>query len=154
MNLSPKKILWPTDFSELSHEAGQYAREYQKVFGAELHVIHVCQPVDTPGLELEASPGIGLSISQENLVEASRRRMEQFVRSQFPTDARVTCESLVGQAWPEICDYAKRVEADLIIMATHGLTGLRHVVIGSTAERVVQHAHCPVLTVKSFDRGA
>jgi nucleotide-binding universal stress UspA family protein len=150
MNLSPKKILWPTDFSELSQEAGEYAREYQKVFGAELHVVHVCQPLDTPGLQMEMIPGVDLSISQENVVEASRSRLETIVRSRFPVDTPVTCESLVGRAWPEVCDYAKRCGIDLIIVATHGLTGLRHVVIGSTAERIVQHAYCPVLTVKSF----
>ncbi len=150
MHLSPKKILWPTDFSELAQKAGQYAREYQKAFGAELHVIHVCQPLDTPGLEVEMPSGIDLSISQKNVTAASQSRLEQIVHAEFPGDPPAVCKSLVGRPWPEICNYAKRAGIDLIIVATHGLNGLRRVVIGSTAERVVQHAHCPVLIVKSF----
>ena len=151
MNPNPKKILWPTDFSELSLEAGQYARHYRETFGAELHVVHACQRLETPGLGVEMASGIDLSISQENLVEVSRGRLEQIVRSQLAEATPVICETLVGHAWPEICDYAERIGIELIIIATHGLTGLRHALLGSTAERVVQHAHCPVLTVKSFE---
>lgn len=64
----------------------------------------------------------------------------------------IRTEVILGDSWHEICRYVKKHKIDLVIMATHGLTGLKHVLMGSTAERVVQHADCPVLTVKSFER--
>jgi nucleotide-binding universal stress UspA family protein len=59
---------------------------------------------------------------------------------------------VVGTPWYEICRYARDAEIDLIVIATHGATGLRHLLMGSTAERVVQHATAPVLAVKSIER--
>jgi len=61
----------------------------------------------------------------------------------------VVTKAILGTSWTTICGYAERAEIDLIVVATHGRTGLRHVLIGSTAERIVQHAPCPVLVVKS-----
>lgn len=154
MNPRPKKILWPTDFSELSLEAGQYVRCYREVFEAELHVVHVCHELASPALEVELPTGLELSVSQKNLLEAAQTRLRKTTQEIFGKDLPVVCKPLAGNAWPEVCGYAERAGIDLIIVATHGLTGLRHVVLGSTAERIVQHAPCAVLTVKCFEQAS
>ena len=141
MNIRPKKLLWPTDFSELSMKAAPYARRYREVFGAELHVVNVfMMPV-----------GVGLSLAEDSILESSRERLQRVVAEQFSGDSSVICEAMTGNPWSGVCGYAERVGIDLIILATHGLTGLRRLFIGSTAERVVQHAPCPVLTIRSVE---
>jgi nucleotide-binding universal stress UspA family protein len=64
----------------------------------------------------------------------------------------VVTDVLFGNPWSVICQYAKDAQIDLLVVSTHGRTGLRHVLIGSTAERIVQHAPCPVLVVKNPEK--
>ncbi|MBI5863595.1 MAG: universal stress protein [Planctomycetes bacterium] len=71
----------------------------------------------------------------------------------FADYPRLIQEVRVGNPWPMICEYARLSEIDLIVVTTHGRTGLGHAIIGSTAERIVQHAPCPVLVVKADGRG-
>lgn len=152
MLVSPKKILWATDFSPLSLKAAEYARGFREIFGAELHVVHVLQPPLGPPVGLDipyTTIDIGL---QEELIKASKARLEALVKESFPGDSSVKHEVVLGVPWYEICSYAQRSGVDLIIIATHGRTGLKHVLLGSVAERVVQHAGCPVLVVKSVER--
>jgi nucleotide-binding universal stress UspA family protein len=85
-------------------------------------------------------------------METVSAHLDQLVDEAFPDDRKVSTHILTGRAWFEICKYAKESGADLIIIATHGWTGLRHILMGSVAERVVQHAFCPVLVVKSVER--
>jgi universal stress protein A len=152
VKITPKRILWPTDFSKLSLKAAEYAAGFCDAFGAELHVVHVCMPVVSPYLAVPYSSGIDLSMSNVELEADAKLRLQQITKELFAERSPIVYETLVGAPWAGICDYAKRVEIDLIVIATHGLTGLHHVLIGSTAERVVQHAPCPVLTVKNVEK--
>ena len=152
MKICPKRILWPTDFSRLSMKAAEYAAAFRAAFGAELHVINVCMPIVSPNMAIPYAPEIELSVSEAELMADAKARLQQMARDLFGDKPAVVCEALVGTPWAGICNYANRVGIDLIVVATHGLTGLRHVLIGSTAERVVQHATCPVLTVKNSER--
>ena len=152
MNITPKSILWPTDFSKLSMKAAEYAAAFCDAFGAELHVIHVWMPMVSPYLAVPYSPAIDFSVSDVELEADAKLRLQQITKELFAERRPIVYEALVGAPWAGICDYAKRVGIDLIVIATHGLTGLHHVLIGSTAERVVQHAPCPVLTVKNVER--
>lgn len=151
MIVRPKRILWTTDFSSLSLKAAEYARGFQETFGAELHVVHVCQPQIglAAGLDIPYAMDTGI---QKELLEAAEARLETVVKENFPADSSAKREVLMGIPWYEICSYARRAGVDLIIIATHGRTGLKHVLVGSVAERVVQHAACPVLVVKSVER--
>ncbi len=153
MNISPKKILWPTDFSELSLKAGDYVLRYRDTFDAEVHLVHVCAPLPNPDM---LPAGVELTVSDKGVLdaflEAARTRLRGVADEHLGGASSVVCEVLGGQPWSEVCEYAGRVGIDLIIITTHGLTGLRHLLIGSTAERVVQHAPCPVLTVKNVGR--
>ena len=148
----PRKILWPTDFSELSMAAGFYASDLCVLFGAELHVIHVCPPPLAPHIEALLSAEAASSLTDAKLLQATQAHLEQLVAGRLDSGRRVVCAALVGNPWSEICAYARRTQIGLIVIATHGVTGLRHILIGGTAERVVQHATCPVLTVKSLDQ--
>lgn len=162
MTIQPTKILWPTDFSELSLRAASYARGFCEKFGAELHVIHVCQTLSAPelttwgaGVRPVAAYDAKLAL-QENEVKELRFAAEQLrrvIEEHFEDKKDFVCRVLKGLAWEGICNYAQNAGIDLIIIGTHGRTGLSHMLIGSTAERVVRHASCPVLTIKAIETG-
>jgi nucleotide-binding universal stress UspA family protein len=153
MTVRPKRILWPTDFSELATKALDYARDLREVFGAELHVVHVVSeqlvipPPGFPSLSKEA-----LNLAHTKVLEDASAHLKRVVDPLSTGNSSVKCVVLSGTPWVEICNYAKSFGVDLIVIATHGVTGLKHILLGSVAERVVQHAACPVLVVKSVER--
>jgi nucleotide-binding universal stress UspA family protein len=152
MLISPKKVLWPTDFSELSLHGGRYARGFRDLFGAELHILHVIPTPLTPDVAVMLPTEVPVSISEHGLVEAAKVALRKLVDQQFGGDERIQRHALCGNPWSVVCGYARKHAIDLIVVATHGRTGLGHALIGSTAERIVQHAPCPVLTVKQPER--
>jgi nucleotide-binding universal stress UspA family protein len=152
MVLSPRRILWPTDFSALSLHGARYARAFRDAFGAALHVLHVLPPPLMPDMATTLPIDIPVLFSEKELLDACRTRLTALLAEQFGDAAGVVGEVLLGNPWPVICRYAKDAEIDLVIVATHGHTGLRHVLIGGTAERIVQHAPCPVLVVKNPEK--
>jgi nucleotide-binding universal stress UspA family protein len=151
MTLKPQRILWPTDFSPLALVGARYARGVAEQFGAELHVIHVVPPPLTADLAAGLPAEGPVVFADPELVDACRQRLADVVREQLG-GRPVVQEVLLGSAWSAICKYASQHEIDLVVIATHGRTGIQHAVVGSTAERVVQHAPCPVLVVKSRQR--
>lgn len=145
--LSFHTILVPTDFSEDAEAALQQATELAKATGGRIHLLHVYQfPV-----YVGAGPGMAYSVSAE-LIEDVRRHATaraQEVEERIRADGvSVKSEILEGPPSERIVDCAEREKADLIVMGTRGLTGLKHVFIGSVAERTLRHAPCPVMTVK------
>ncbi len=148
MEVSLKRVLWPTDFSELSLRGGRYARGFCEQFGAKLHIIHVIPPPLNADVSLVVPAEVPVSVSEPEIVEASQNALDKLVKEHFEGFKKIVTNVFFGNAWPGVCDYAKENDIDLIVVTTHGRTGLSHVLIGSTAERIVQHAPCPVLTVK------
>jgi universal stress protein A len=148
MPIRAKRILWPTDFSDLSLHACKYAAAFREQFGSELHVIHVlATPVPfEAGMTVPAD--IPISAADPELLESSREALTQIAQEQFGSADGIVLDTFFGSAWHGVCEYAREKEIELIIIGTHGRTGIQHVLIGSTAERIVQHAPCPVLTVK------
>lgn len=140
-----KRIVVATDFSELSSEAIETAVAFANECGATLDLVHVTSELAyavPPPMEMVAVP-----FDLAGAVREASQRMslaEERVRK-----LGVRCESnvLVGRADAEIVDHADKTHSDLIVIGTHGRSGLSHVLLGSVAEKVVQHAHCPVLTV-------
>jgi len=151
MTVRPKRILWPTDFSELAAKALDYARDLREVFGAELHVVHVCEPLIIPPPDFPSLSEETLNLAHTKVLESASTQLRRAVDQFSKEDSSVKCVILSGNPWVEICNYAKSFGVDLIVIATHGLTGLKHILMGSVAERVVQHATCPVLVVKSVE---
>jgi universal stress protein A len=120
------EILFPTDFSRASEAAGRIAREMAVQAGARLHVLHVVPPVTDP------------SRPAEHLAGAARNLADGL---------RVETALLSGWAGRNIVDYAREKRIDLIVVGTHGRTGITHAILGSVAETVVRLAPCLVLTV-------
>lgn len=152
MIVKPKRILWPTDFSALSLHGARYARGFCEMFGAELHVLHVVSPLLTPDFSLTLPAEVPSQVAEEEVVQACRAHLAELVAAEFANIPNVVHNALFGNSWSSICKYAAQAEIDLLIVSTHGRTGLRHVLIGSTAERIVQHSPCPVLVVKSPEK--
>ena len=141
------RILVPVDFSAHAGRATEYAVTLGKHFGACVELFHVVQdPFESGGWgsEVYISDLDGL---RERALEEAKVRLET-CRSSIPAGPySVVATVRMGHVAQTIVDYAKSVQADLIVMGTHGRTGLAHFIIGSVAERVVRLAPCPVLTV-------
>jgi universal stress protein A len=139
---SLKKILVPVDFSDCSKKALQYAVRFARQFGAELTLLHVVP-------RYPAIPDMG-PIDVETLQEG--RTQLEVVRLTIGDLAASHTLMRTGTPHIEILDVAKERNIDLIILATHGRTGLTRAILGSTAERVVRQAPCPVLVVREKER--
>jgi universal stress protein A len=141
-----KRILVPTDFSPLANKALQYALGFAEQFHAEVTVVHVIEPEVPPAFDgfMIAPPPITNGTSA-----SCAQRLSTLVKS-LRTAGGIRIDSVVrcGLASIEIVDAAKEQDVDLIVIATHGYTGWKHFAIGSTAERVVRAAPCPVLVVR------
>ena len=140
------EILVPTDFSDHSLRALDYGVDFAQRFSSALTVVVVVEPL------LQAVDMSWTSVDFDELDkshrEAAAARVAEIVAERVP--AEIPCEivTLVGKPFVEIVKYAKEHNADLIVMATHGRGAMAHILMGSTAEKVVRKAPCPVLTVK------
>jgi|DewCreStandDraft_1066081.scaffolds.fasta_scaffold00348_11 universal stress protein A len=143
-----KKVLVPVDFSKDSLRAAEYAKNFAAPFGAQLVLLHVIEPIyyASPADMYAASPNLALLIEEQR--KAAQAQLEQLAQKLSGQGAKVQTLLKSGSPAQVIADTAKRIKADLIVMATHGRTGLAHVLLGSVAERVVRLATCPVLTVR------
>lgn len=138
------RILCPVDFSEHSQAALAHAAELARRYGASLQLLHVVEPILYPvayGL-----PPVAPVDYEQVARDAAARTLAGYAAKLTGAEVRQRVES--GTASQRICDVAKEQGVDLIVLATHGYTGLKHVLLGSTAERVVRHAPCAVLVVK------
>jgi nucleotide-binding universal stress UspA family protein len=145
------KMLVPTDFSEDSEQAARYAVELAKRFQAEIHCVHV---VDIPADLLSTSAYYMTGPSEaflDQIREESKKNLETFAEKNLE-GVQVRTAFLEGSPFVEILRYARDQQIDLVVIATHGRTGLRHVLFGSVAEKVVRKAPCPVLVVKREER--
>ena len=141
------KLLVPTDFSEDSEQAARYAVELAKRFQAEIHCVHV---VDIPADLLSTSAYYMTGPSEaflDQIREESKKNLEAFADNNLE-GVQVQTAFLEGSPFVEIIRYARNQQIDLVVIATHGRTGLKHVLFGSVAEKVVRKAPCPVLVVK------
>jgi nucleotide-binding universal stress UspA family protein len=143
--ISIHKILHPTDFSNNAVHAQKYACAFARHFGAELHLVHV-----VPDLAMLTLPPTDSYLPEgyyENAKKQAGERLAQLPGKELAGELRITRQSLEGSAFLEIIRYARDNNIDLIIMGTHGYSGLTHLLMGSVAEKVVRKAPCPVLTV-------
>ncbi len=140
-----RRILVPIDFSECSMKGLAYARALAKQFKATLvllNSVHLQYYVAS-----DEYMRYDLPLLMQQAEKAARQQMRELVRQTDWDGTKVETTLEVGHAGQQICDRANDRGVDLIVTSTHGLTGLKHVLIGSTAEFVVRHAHCPVLVV-------
>ncbi len=141
-----RKILVPTDFSSCADAALERAAELAKLTNAEIHVLHAyALPTPAPIV------GIPLVIPEEfyaQVRDATKKGVDQRVGRAAAQGLKVAGSVVCDTPARAILDAAAKLQADLIVMGTHGHTGLKHVLLGSVAERTVRLASCPVMTVK------
>ncbi len=150
-----KNILVPTDFSEAANEALDYALSLAKIFQSKLYLLHVYEPMvfytDSPMgmpdvMELEQS----IRTSSEQSLRHIHEKLIKMRAGEFG-DIQVETLLLQGKPFVEIIKTAREKNADLIILSTHGRSGLEHILLGSVAEKVVRKSPCPVLTIRAKD---
>ena len=141
-----KRILVPVDFSRPSRRALRFAREWAARFGSEIFLLHVIEPWSTVSA-FGAGP-VAPPLPPLDFPNQAREELEKLAYQEFSDATKVSVHLRDGVAYDEIATAARDLGADLIIIATHGHTGLAHALLGSTAERVVRHARCPVLTLR------
>ncbi|UCH85665.1 MAG: universal stress protein [Candidatus Latescibacterota bacterium] len=141
-----KNIIVPTDFSEHSLRAIDYGIEIAEKFASHLTLVYVIEPL------LQAADLTWTTVDFEELNRAHKssadQQLKQILDERIPKAVPCDTAILYGKPFVEILKYAKEENADLIVMATHGRGAITHILMGSTAEKVVRKAPCPVLTVK------
>lgn len=142
-----QRILFPTDFSTNSATAAKYACELATRFDAELHLLHTLE------VHATVTPEFSMGLALPSRIAESRAAVEkalgEVLDPQWSVGRKLVHAILEGSPKVEIVRYAREQDIDLIVLATHGRTGLAHVVLGSVAENVVRTAPCPVLTVRT-----
>ena len=147
--LNIQNILIPTDFSQMSMQAITFAGQLARRFGASIHLAHVHEFSYAANFVPSPSPIVPFSFMpyEHDVEQAVVTGLESAADHCGMSSAR--CHVLTGAPpFDEICRLAQTIPGDLIIMPTHGRTGLMHLFLGSTAERIVQHSPCPVLVTR------
>ena len=142
------RILVPTDFSPPSDAALEYARILAAKFGSTLRILHVID--DGGGASDFVGDGFAPSTEEirNALVEHARKRLDHVMTLVDRSRYHAHVDAVLGTPAGTIIDYAGATGTSLIVMGTHGRTGLAHLLMGSVAEQVVRTAPCPVLTVR------
>jgi nucleotide-binding universal stress UspA family protein len=138
-----QQILVPVDFTECTEKALAYAVPFARQFGAELTLLHVIEPAYLPATEM------GLIVPVEGPDEAG----EQLAKLQRRLADQVRCRTLVksGTAESEIIGVARELNVDLIVLSTHGRSGMERLLMGSTVEKVMRRACCPIFVVRPHE---
>lgn len=148
-----RSILLPTDFSECGNYARSYASSLARKFGASIIAVHVIEPmVPTVGYSGMTEP-LPIADIADQLETSAERELPKI--AEYEDCAGLDIEEVIvhGEAAAEIVRVAKEKSVDLIVLSSHGRTGLGRILFGSTAEAVVRHASCPVLVVKPAKAG-
>jgi len=142
-----KTLVFPTDFSDASLAAIPWARRLAAVLDADVHCICV---VEEPHIIGPYGVGSIAIPSGEELAQNTGPHLDEFAAKHFgELSGASVARVLIGRPADEIVNYAESQEAVMIVMATHGYSGLKHIVLGSTAEAVLRRAKCPVFSVRS-----
>ena len=140
-----KKIVFPTDFSHCSDAALAYATMLARALDASLLIVHAEEP----------AVAYGGGEMYYGMLEPDHEELQKMLKEIKPTDPTVPYEHrlLSGKSAPAklIVEFAKNEQAELIVLGTHGRTGLKRVLMGSIAESIIRHASCPVLVMKQTD---
>ena len=147
-----KKILSPVDFSEACCDAMAVANELALHFSSELLVVHVVPdpPVLPESVVLKESD---MPLYRKELKSFYKDKITEEIEKHFSKDLKANPIVERGDPANKIIKIAEEENVDLIVISTHGETGLRRVVLGSVAEKVVRHAQCPVITIRTHSKG-
>ncbi len=145
------RILYPTDFSEHSLHALTHATGLAETYNAEVHCLHVVDEAYQYWMSM-GPDSVPVGPVLDDVVTGSQEQMNRFLAKHladvsFPVSSSV----VLGRPFMEIIGKARELPADVIVLSTHGRTGLSHILLGSVAEKVVRKAPCPVLTIRHPD---
>jgi universal stress protein A len=146
MTMEIRRILAPTDFSELSMQGLKSALEWAEAFGAKLLLLYVVEPPPYP-VEGIVPSHLGATML-DDLERQATNDLAQMLSETQASKMDVARRVVVGIPYRKIVDVAEEEKIDLIVMTTHGRTGLSHLMMGSVAEKIVRTAPCPVLTIR------
>lgn len=145
------KILVPIDFSNYSKNALRYAVSFAKHFNSKIYLIYVVEPVIYPS---DFSMGqVTFPVTDLELSDRAKEELNSLAKSEIVESIPFETIIKTGKPFVEINETANEIDADLIIIATHGHSGVEHILFGSTAEKVVRKAPCPVLTLREPVKG-
>ncbi|MCA9027541.1 MAG: universal stress protein [Planctomycetaceae bacterium] len=142
-----RRILAASDFSECSDHALRYACEFAETFGAELHIVNVTEPPAAAYSEFGIGY-VGVDKLNEDFQRGAEAKLNTVPSPEWQDKLKIVRRAILGSAFVELIQYAKKEGIDLIVMGTHGRGAIAHMLMGSTAEKVVRKAPCPVLTVR------
>ncbi len=141
-----KSILFPTDFSEGSAQALQYAVDMAKKYSAKLYVVHVIYDIaKATGWYV---PHVSMDQMYKDIEQGAKKELENFGVEELSGVKNIERSVIMGVPHEEIVNFANKNRIDLIIMGTHGRKGIDRMLFGSTASQIVRFAPCPVLTVR------
>jgi nucleotide-binding universal stress UspA family protein len=144
------RILSPIDFSDYSRLAATVAKESAGLYDAKLQVLHVIEKITYPSFYEHSVEAYRML--EPDLPDRVRKEMRKFFNEAAGPDCDAEFHVVEGHVVHEILEFVPRNDVDLIVISTHGLSGLKHLLLGSVAEKVIHRAPCPVLTVKAFGK--
>jgi len=141
-----KNIIVPTDFSKLSYSAFEYARDLAEMKAATIHLIYVLEK--NPPFISKRDTDISEEELMKSIIEKTERQLKE-VADEIKDDSSIKIIEILRQGvdYEEIIKYSKEVNGDMIVIATHGRTGIYHTLLGSVAEKVIRYSKCPVLVI-------
>ncbi len=146
-----KKILCPTDFSEASQEAVKAANDLAEKFSAELILLHVVSPVPVPSSTTPPS-GFNVAMYQDELKKSAENAIKDMADKYVSKEVHYSGKIIHGSPAERITKTAEEENCGMIVIATHGLTGIKHLVFGSVAEKVVRTSNVPVLSIRAPEK--
>lgn len=145
-----KRILVPVDFSTTSRKAVRYARRFAEIYGAEVMLFHVVDFADIDRVALRLGP-LAQERMESEAMSRARSLLKQLADRELGDSVTHELDIVAGLATKSIVEKAKQWEADMILVGVHSERVIKHTIIGSTAERVVRLAPCPVLVVRDHE---
>jgi len=142
-------IVFPTDFSDFSIASLPWALDMASTLDASIHCLYV---VEEPQIYSTLDMGSVAIPTTGELVDSAKQRLQKFMTEHLANAPHGSeSEVVIGHAATEIVNYANEKSAKMIVMTTHGYSGMKHVLLGSSTEDVLRHANCPVLSIRSTD---
>jgi len=141
-----KSIIVPTDFSKVSYSAFQYARDLAEIMDATIHLIYVIE-INPPLLSKQDKERTSEDLMKS--IEKQKQRELNDLVEEIRDDSSLKIVKIIRQGtdYEEIIKYTSEINGDMIVLATHGRTGVFHKILGSVAEKVIRYSKCPVLVI-------
>jgi nucleotide-binding universal stress UspA family protein len=140
-----KNIIVPTDFSELSESSFAPALDIAKRYGAKIHLTYVLEK--TPPFLAMRSLDVTEDEVMKNMEQNAKEQLEEMIKKFGDSEVEIIPVLRKGLDYEEIVAYSKEIQSELIVIATHGRTGIMHTLLGSVAQKVIRYAKCPVLVI-------